>query len=124
MSERRSLKEGTVSLPPMEYRLVPGKKGRGDLRLDWRWADGYCTSEWRPVELDHALLIVDVIARIEDITHPYPERGGAYTFDFIKAVRTKGWRQARHDLHQQRMQRDLLRCAAGAPSEFSSLNDD
>lgn len=119
---RRGLKEGTIHLPPMDYRLVPGKKGRGDLRLDWRWADGYYTSDWRPVELDHTFLIADIIAQIEDITHPYPQRGGAMVFDFIKAVRTKGWRQVRHDLHLQRMQRDLQRCAAQA--EFSSVDED
>lgn len=112
MSEQRRLREGIVQLPPMEYRLVRGRKGPGDLRLDWRWADRYCTSEWRPVELDHVFLIADVIARIEDVTHPYPQRGGGLTFAFIKAVRTRGWRQVRHDLHLQRMEKDQRREAA------------
>lgn len=107
---KRRLREGVIHLDPFDYRLVPGKKGPGDLRLDWRWADRYCTSEWRPVELDHAFLIADVIASIEDVTHPYPERGGALVFAFIKDVRTRGWRQVRHDLHLQRMQKDLRQC--------------
>ncbi len=48
MSDRRFHAGDTFVIPPLEYRVVAGKKGPGDLRLDWRWCSG-----WEPVPLDH-----------------------------------------------------------------------
>jgi len=124
MSEQRRFHAGEMfRIPPMEYRIVNGKKGSGDLRLDWRYSDKGRISPWRPVELDHVALIVDAIADNENYLYPFPAAGGAYVFKFVKTALRDGWNKARHDLQLQRMQKDLQRCGA-APSEFSSLTDD
>lgn len=114
MSEERRFHAGDeFHIPPMDYRCVSGKKGPGDVRFDWRWHDTEGRiSPWRPVELDHVALIVDVIADNENYLYPPPAAGGAYVFRFVKTALKEGWRKARHDLHLQRMQKDMRRCAS------------
>jgi hypothetical protein len=112
MSEGRRFRAGdTFRIPPMEYRIVSGNKAPGDLRLDWRYSDqDGRISPWRPVELDHVALIVDVIADNENYLYPPPAAGGAYVVRFVRTAFKDGWRTARHDLHLQRMQKDLRQC--------------
>jgi hypothetical protein len=107
--ERRFSADETFRIPPMEYRLVTGRKGPGDLRLDWRWNDEGRVSPWRPVELDHVFLIVDAIADNENYLYPLPAAGGDYVRRFVVAALRNGWVQARHDLHLERMRKDELR---------------
>jgi hypothetical protein len=112
--ERRFQAGEAYRIPPMEYRIVNGKKGPGDLRLDWRYSDDEGRiSPWRPVELDHVALIVDVIADNENYLYPPPAAGGAYVVRFVRTAFKEGWRKARHDLHLQRMQKDLRQCGTG-----------
>jgi hypothetical protein len=80
------------------YRLVPGRKGRGDLRLEWASA-GF---PWRPVTLDHVAIIVDAIADNENVLYPPPAAGGGYVWKFLRQVLREGWRPAVHDLQLQR----------------------
>jgi hypothetical protein len=104
MTERRFHEGDRFSIPPMEYRLVRGKKrpkqGDGyDLRLDWRWPP----ADWRPVELDHVALIIDAIADNEDVLYPPPYfEGGARVFKFVRTAYHHGWAKARADLHVER----------------------
>jgi hypothetical protein len=37
MTDRRFHEGDEIDLPPMQYRLVHGRKGPKDLRLEWRW---------------------------------------------------------------------------------------
>ena len=101
MTERRFHDGEVFDIPPMQYRVVRGKKGPDDLRLDWRWA-----TDWRPVELDHVAIIVDAIADNENVLYPPPARGGAKTWTFVQTAFKHGWRKARHDLHLERANRD------------------
>lgn len=108
ITDRRFHAGDTFRIPPMDYRLEHGKKGPGDLRLDWRYHDDEGRiSPWRPVELDHCGLILDAIADNENIIHPPPEAGGAYVFRFVKTALREGWCRARAELHLQRMQKDM-----------------
>jgi hypothetical protein len=107
--DRRFSAGFTCSIPPFDYRLIPGKKGPDDLRLEWRWNDEGRVSPWRPVELDHVFLIVDAIADNENYLYPHPAAGGDYVRRFVMAALRDGWRQARYDLHLQRMQKDERR---------------
>jgi hypothetical protein len=90
--------------------------GSWHLRLDWRYHDDKGRiSPWRPVELDHVAIIVDVIADNENYLYPPPAAGGAYVFRFVKTALRDGWSKARHDLHLQRMQKDMRRCGETLP---------
>jgi hypothetical protein len=110
---RRFSAGATYRIPPMDYRLVSGRKGAGDLRLDWRWHDDDGRiSPWRPVELDHVALILDAIADNENYLYPPPAAGGAYVTKFVRTVFREGWAKARTELHLQRMQKDMRRCGA------------
>ena len=101
MTGRRFHDGETFEIPPLQYRLVRGRKGPDDLRLDWRWV-----TDWRPVELDHVALIVDAIADNENILYPPPAAGGGKVYQLVRQALREGWRKARHDLHLERMQRD------------------
>jgi hypothetical protein len=107
-TSRRFHAGDTFRIPPMDYRLVQGKKGTGDLRLDWRYNDD-CgrVSPWRPVELDHVALILDAIADNENYLYPPPAAGGAYVTRFVRTTFREGWSKARAELHLQRMQKDM-----------------
>lgn len=101
MSDDRRFHEGdTFVIPPMEYRIVRGRKGPADLRVDWRHI-----SEWRPVELDHVGLIVDAIADNENVLYPPPAAGGAYVWRFLRTALRDGWATARDQLHRERAAR-------------------
>jgi hypothetical protein len=87
----------------MEYRLLPGKKGRGDLRLDWRYSDDAGRiSPWRPVELDHVALILDAIADNENVLYPFPAAGGGKVYQFVRRALKDGWQKANYCLHLER----------------------
>lgn len=108
MTVERRFHDGDVfDIPPMQYRIVRGKKGPEDLRLDWRW-----TTDWRPVELDHVAIIVDAIADNENVLYPPPASGGAKTWRFVQTAFKFGWRRARNDLHLERANRDERREAS------------
>lgn len=106
-AERRFRAGSAYRMPPFDYRLVAGRKGPGDLRLEWRWNDAGRVSPWRPVELDHVALIVDAIADNENYLYPFPYSGGDKVRRFVMTALRDGWRTARHDLHLERMQKDL-----------------
>lgn len=101
MSDRRFQLGDRIELAPMEYRLVRGRKGPDDLRLDWRPTE----LDWRPVELDHAFLIVDAIADNENVLYPYPAAGGGKVNAAIRVALRDGWQRARLDLHAERARR-------------------
>jgi hypothetical protein len=95
--DRRFHEGELIDLPPMQYRLVHGTKGPEDLRLDWRYV-----TEWRPVELEHAALIVDAIADNENILYPPPAAGGGKVWAFMRCAFRDGWTVARWRLHEER----------------------
>lgn len=97
-TERRFHAGDTFNIDGVDYRVVKGKKAIDDLRLDW-WQAG----SWRPVTLDHAALIVDMIAENEDVLYPPPRfKGGQMVMEFVQRARKHGWGAARSTLHQQR----------------------
>jgi hypothetical protein len=102
VTEPRRFHDGDrFDLPPHQYRLRLGRKGPGDLVLEWRWV-----TDWRPVELDHVALILDAISDNENVLYPPPAAGGGKVWAFVRTVFKCGWVQARHDLHLERMRRD------------------
>lgn len=80
------------------YRLVPGRKGPDDLRLEWA-CSGFA---WRPVTLDHAAIMVDAIGENENYLYPPPYAGAGKVWQFVIKALREGWRQAVHDLHLER----------------------
>jgi hypothetical protein len=87
MTERRFHEGDTFSIPPMEYRLVQGKKSPDDLRLDWRWVGANGRSMWQPVSLDQVAFIVDALADNENVLYPPPRYdGGARVLSFVRMV--------------------------------------
>ena len=94
---RRFHEGDTFTIPPLEYRMVRGRKGPDDLKLEWRYV-----APWRPVELDHVGLIVDAIAENENVLYPPPAAGGGYVWRFVRKALQYGWIAARNELHLQR----------------------
>jgi hypothetical protein len=103
MNERRFHAGDVFSIPPMQYRIVPGTKraapGETDLRLDWRYV-----GEWQSVTLDSVALILDAIAENENVALFPPPRykGNAYVVEFAKRAIRDGHGPARCWLQELR----------------------
>ena len=82
------------------YRLIPGRKGPSDLRLEWYMP----VMKWRAVTLDHAALILDAISDNENVLYPPPAAGGGKVVQFVRQVFREGWGKA---VYQLQMERDL-----------------
>jgi hypothetical protein len=103
MTERRFHEGDTFSIPPMEYRLVQGKKSPDDLRLDWRWVGANGRSMWQPISLDQVAFIVDALADNENVLYPPPRYdGGARVLSFVRMAYRDGYERALASLHQER----------------------
>lgn len=102
MSVERRFRDGQhFEFGDVEYRIVRGRKGPDDLRLDRRFH-----SRWVPVTLDDTFLVVDVIADNENVLFPPPASGGGKVWKALKTALQYGWHRARHDLQLERMRRD------------------
>jgi len=104
MTERRFHEGEQFEIGNVQYRVVRGKKGPDDLRIDRRFA-----TDWQPVTLDDTFLILDFIADNENVLYPPPAKGGAKVLEAVKIALQFGWRRARHDLHLERQLRDERR---------------
>lgn len=71
----------------VRYRVVTGKKGPDDLRLEWSAATG----KWTAVEMAHAACQTDFFCENEDYLYPPPQQGGQYFMDFLHKARGLGW---------------------------------
>lgn len=84
----------------VEFRVSGGRKGNGDLRLDWR-IDGY----WKPVVLDAVFAVMEFVTENEDRLYPYPARGGEEVLRYMRIARVQGWREASRLLHLARVRK-------------------
>ena len=99
MSDRRFHAGDCIDVPPMQYRVVPGRKQADDLLLQWRYV-----GPWESVTLDQCAVILDAIAENEDALYP-PERGyqgNAYVVKFCKMAIAEGHGRARYWLQHAR----------------------
>jgi hypothetical protein len=105
VTDRRFTDGERFEIPPMQYRVVRGRKDPEDLKLQWRYM-----GDWRPVELDHVALIVDAIGDNEETLYPRERggRGNGKVLTFVKQSIRDGFRQAIHDLHEERARRDEM----------------
>lgn len=82
------------------FRVVPGNKAPGDLRLDW-----FSSRQrlWIPVQMSAAALITDFWYENED--HLYPpsrgKRGGKYFLDYLQIAAIEGWETADRKLRRE-----------------------
>lgn len=95
----RRFNEGdTFRLQGIDFRVVRGKKGPADLRLDWLLSVG-----WQPVCVDIVGLIADFVYENENYLYPPPRfKGGEKFMAYIRQAVGDGYRQANHDLHLER----------------------
>ena len=89
------------------YRVVPGDKAPGDLRLELR-LDG----AWRAVSMELTFLTADFFSENEDAIRqhrPYWRRSGqGYFMDRVYRAVREGWEPVASELREQR-QRAALR---------------
>lgn len=86
MTERRFSAGQVFDIPPMQFRIVEGRKqpvaGEVDLVLQWRHV-----APWQSVTLDHVALVLDMVAENEDVALFPPRlgfKGNAYVVEFAK----------------------------------------
>ena len=86
-------------------RVVQGKKGPNDLRLDVLVNGG-----WRSVSMHLAFMLTDFFYENENALYPYPARGGPYFMDALKTASRYGHERAQKELEfdQRRKQMRLL----------------
>ena len=109
--EKRRFRAGdTFRVGNMDFRVVPGRKGPGDLRLDWRYNNRAGTgSPWYPLDLEVIALSVDVIADNENYLYPPPASGGDYVRKYVMSALRDGWNAAQTRLILQRINKGRLR---------------
>jgi hypothetical protein len=87
------------------FRVVPGRKGEGDRRLEW-WTD----LSWQPVPMAAAFLLVDFFTENEDhlaVLRPHWRvPGGDYFFGALHEARHHGWEVATAKVQEQRGRRE------------------
>lgn len=87
----------------MQFRVVPGSKAPGDLRLEWSAPGG-----WEPVPMAAAALVSDFMVANE--AHLMTTPAGAhrripadeYWFGYLRHAVVRGWDQADAQLQAQR----------------------
>lgn len=101
MTERRFRPGLTENVEGIWFRLVPGKKGDGDLRLELRAA-----GEWRPVKMRLAAFLTDFFVENEDHLRQYrphwKQSGWEFFADFLHEATENGWKVASERLETQR----------------------
>jgi len=93
------------------WRIVPGRKGPGDLRLEL-----FANGQWLAVKMDLGFLMADFFFENEELLHP-PAKGNLggsmYTGHCLMAI-AHGWETARQWLAVQRERAAARREAAEA----------
>jgi hypothetical protein len=89
----------------LRFRVVPGKKANGDLRLDWETPTG-----WRAVPMSVGFLLADFLHENEEALKaagyfPGYAVGGDYYLRQLRAAVDEGWEAATNRLAQQRQER-------------------
>ena len=107
MTERRFSAGQVFDIPPMQFRIVEGRKqpvaGEVDLVLQWRHV-----APWQSVTLDHVALVLDMVAENEDVALFPPRlgfKGNAYVVEFAKRAIRDGHGPARCWLQETRARR-------------------
>lgn len=52
----------SFKISDLPFRIVPGSKEQGDLRIEWQTPDG----RWRPIHMQAMFVLVDFFAENED----------------------------------------------------------
>jgi len=111
---------GTYELHGMRFRVVPGRKEDGDLRLEWS-----VRGEWRPVKMAVAAFLVDFFVENEEHLRQFRPHwrstGEAFFIAFLRDAVARGWQAAAATLERQRasVQPEPValagRCSAASP---------
>lgn len=93
----------TAEVSGLRFRVVPGRKADGDLRLEWSTAGG-----WVPVSMTAAALMTDFFVENEDYLRQFrPHWRMTATeklFDFLGVAIGQGWTVAGGQLEDERRQ--------------------
>ena len=81
----------------ISFRIVRGRKGPNDLRLDW-----YVDGQWRPIHMRIAALLTDFFYENEDVLYPPPAKGGQKILDYLRWAAKNGWEKAEAGLRAER----------------------
>ena len=98
MSERRWRAGDRFWCDEVEYRVMPGRKGPDDLRLEH-----YVNGEWRPVKMETGFLLADFFFENEHVLYPRAKgyRGG---YEYLRAIQHAtryGWESTQQQLREQ-----------------------
>lgn len=104
MSDRRWQAGDDFWCDGIRYRVIEGRKGPDDLRLERR-VDG----EWRPVKMESGFMLADFFFENEQVLYPRAKghRGG---FEYLRALQDAtrhGWETTQRRLSAQQQQSRL-----------------
>lgn len=99
LSERRWRPDGEPFwCDGIQYRVVPGRKGPDDMRLE-----KHLNGEWQPVRMEAGFMLADFFFENEHVLYPRAKgyRGG---FEYLKAIQfaaQNGWESTQRQLREQ-----------------------
>jgi hypothetical protein len=85
------------------YRVLHGRKGPGDLRLEHR-VDG----AWKPVRMRTGAMLADFFFENEEVLYP-DAKGGKKYLEYVRDATKYGWDKADAVLRVERAQRKVQR---------------
>lgn len=99
----------------VDYRIINGKNGKGDLVIEFRVNGG----AWHRPHIAHTMILTSFKFQVEQ--NNYGEngsvkkgRGGWYLLDKLKRACIHGWKQEAECIEKQRMDLESARTAAQA----------
>jgi hypothetical protein len=98
MSDRRFQAGQEYTISGLQFRVVAGKKGPDDLRLEVMNDAG----NYRPVLMSLGLFLADFFGENEDYLYPPPGAGGDYYISECWRARRQGWEEAALHLVRQK----------------------
>lgn len=102
----------SFSIDDMHFRVVAGKKGPDDLRLD-QLVDG----KWVAVRMAVGGMMADFFFENEEVLYPPPAKGGKKYLDYVRDAARFGWERAEAALRVERAVKNMQ------PSLFDAMKD-
>src|SRR5262245_27140726 len=93
-----------LDLDGVPARILPGRKGPGDLRLEVLGADG----AWRPVHMSMGAILADFFYANEERLAPPPALGGQEYLRYLSHAARYGWERADLGLRMEQSQGRLF----------------
>lgn len=88
----------TVEISGVTFRVVQGRKGPADLRLEWLTSSG----SWRPVDMAAGGLMADFFYENESYLYP-DHKGGRKYLDYLREAAQFGWDKAQATLRLEKL---------------------